>query len=246
MIVLHTLPGAWELTSLSPFCTKLETWLRMAGLPFEARPADPRRAPKGKCPFVESEGCLIGDSQLIIQQLSAQRAVTLDAWLSTAQHRAGHALRRMLEEGTYFGLGHARWQHEEGYRVYQHAFRAMMPPLVRDVVPRLIRRGMIKALRAQGTGRHGFGEIQAMIRADLEALAAQLGAQDYLFGAQSCSYDAVAYAFVDGLLGFPVPSPAGDWLRAHAALVAYRARIRARWYPQGPSLRTLRLPSAVH
>jgi glutathione S-transferase len=245
MIVLHTLPGAWELTSLSPFCTKLETWLRLAELPFEVRAAEHRRAPKGKCPFVESEGCLIGDSQLIIHRLSAQHGVTLDAWLTPAQHHAGHALRRMLEEGTYFGLGHARWQHEAGWQLYQHAFRALMPPLVRDVVPRLIRRAMIKALRAQGTGRHGFTEIQAMIRADMETLAAQLGAQDFLFGARPCTYDAVAYAFVEGFLGFPVPSPAGDWVRAHAALVAYRERIRARWYPQGPSLRTLRLPPAV-
>jgi glutathione S-transferase len=245
MIVLHTIPGAWGLTSLSPFCTKLETWLRMADLPFQARPADPRRAPKGKCPFVESEGCLIGDSQLIIHQLSAQSGVTLDAWLTPTQHHAGHALRRMLEEGTYFGLGHARWQHEQGWQHYRHAFRAMMPPLVRDVVPRLIRRGMVKALRAQGTGRHGFTEIQAMMRADMEALAAQLGGQDFLFGAQPCSYDAVAYAFVDGFLGFPVPSPAGDWVRAHAPPVAYHARIRERWYPQGPSLRALRVPTTV-
>jgi glutathione S-transferase len=241
MIVLHTLPGAWDLTSLSPFCTKLETWLRMAGLPFEARPADPRRAPKGKCPFVESEGCLIGDSQLIIEQLTAQHGVALDAWLSTGQRHAGHALRRMLEEGTYFGLGHVRWQHEPGWLRYQHAFRAMMPPLVRDVVPRLIRRSMMKALRAQGTGRHSFPEIQAMVRTDMETLAAQLGSQDFLFGAQPCSFDAVAFAFVDGVLGFPVPSPAGDWLRAHAALVAYRERIRARWYPQGPSLRPVQV-----
>ncbi len=37
MLRLYTLPGAWGMPSISPFCTKLETWLRMTGLAFEAR-----------------------------------------------------------------------------------------------------------------------------------------------------------------------------------------------------------------
>ena len=42
MLTLYSVPGAWGAPSLSPFCTKLETWLRMTGLAFEARATGPR------------------------------------------------------------------------------------------------------------------------------------------------------------------------------------------------------------
>lgn len=33
MVTLYQPPGAWGIPSVSPFCVKLETWLRMAGVP---------------------------------------------------------------------------------------------------------------------------------------------------------------------------------------------------------------------
>lgn len=34
-LIVHHLPGAWGLPSVSPFCLKLDTYLRMVGLPFD-------------------------------------------------------------------------------------------------------------------------------------------------------------------------------------------------------------------
>jgi glutathione S-transferase len=40
----------------SPFCMKLETWLRMTRIPFEiVRVVDPRKGPKGKVPWIEDQ-----------------------------------------------------------------------------------------------------------------------------------------------------------------------------------------------
>ena len=53
MIVLHQFKSFFGLPNASPFCMKLETYLRMAGLPFEIPAASVRaigRAPKGKLP----------------------------------------------------------------------------------------------------------------------------------------------------------------------------------------------------
>jgi hypothetical protein len=59
MITLYQFEPAFGLPNASPFCLKLETWLRMAGLPYEA----PRmtlsamgRSPKGKLPYIVDEG----------------------------------------------------------------------------------------------------------------------------------------------------------------------------------------------
>ena len=241
MLTLYTLPGAWGMPSISPFCTKLETWLRMTGLAFEARGPGSRRAPKGKLPFVVLEdGQQLGDSQLILEHLTARQGVTLDAWLTPAQRATGRALRRMLEEATYFCLAYERWVLTEGWGIYRHAFRALLPPVVREVGPGLIRRGMRKALHAQGTGRHSAAEVHAMGLADMEVVAQQLGTQPFLFGEQPSSVDAVAFAFVDGFLSVPIRSPAHDFVSAHPRLRDYHARVRERWYPRGPALPQLR------
>ncbi len=237
MLTLYTLPGAWGMLSISPFCTKLETWLRMTGLAFQTRAPFSRGSPKRKSPFVVLEdGQALGDSQLILEHLTARHGVTLDAGLTPAQRATGRALRRMLEEATYFCLVYERWEVAEGWAAYRHAFRALMPPVMREVLPGLIRRGMRKALHAQGTGRHTAAEVYAMGLADMESVAQQLGAQPFLFGEQPTSFDATAFAFVDGFLSFPVRSPAHDFVSAHPQLRAYHARIRERWYAQGPAL----------
>ena len=56
----------WGLPNASPFCMKLETYLRMAALPYHvAKNADVRKAPKKKLPFIDDGGKVIADSGFI-------------------------------------------------------------------------------------------------------------------------------------------------------------------------------------
>ena len=93
----------------SPFVGKLETWLRLAGIPYVFQAGNPLKAPKGKMPFVEDDGVVMGDSQLIIERLTEKYKVTLDDHLSDTARAEGHLARRALEEGAYFGLAYTRW-----------------------------------------------------------------------------------------------------------------------------------------
>ncbi|AKF09156.1 Hypothetical protein DB32_006305 [Sandaracinus amylolyticus] len=221
--------------SFSPFCTKLETYLRMAGIPHEVRPPDMRRAPKGKIPYVEIDGRLIGDSQLVIDELVRRHGDTLDAQLDSKQRAIGHAVRRMLEEGTYFTTLHLRWIDEDGFRVLRPEFGKMFPPALRPLLFPMVRRSVRSALRGQGTGRHTKDEIVSFARRDLDALSAILGESEYLLGDRPSSYDATAYAFCESALGFPHPSGVLEHARSKPNLVAYRARMRERWFPElGP------------
>lgn len=57
MIKLYQFEPAFGLPNASPFCMKVETYLRMAGLPYEiARNADIRKRRKGKCPTSKMKG----------------------------------------------------------------------------------------------------------------------------------------------------------------------------------------------
>ena len=53
MITLHQFARVWDIPNLSPFCSKVETYLRMAGIPYEVADAIPPTAPKGKLPYTK-------------------------------------------------------------------------------------------------------------------------------------------------------------------------------------------------
>src|SRR5262245_64264757 len=76
---LFQFPRMFAIPNLSPFCCKLETWLRLAQIPYEAVDTpDPRKAPKGKLPFIEDAGVRIADSSLIVDYLAKTRRADLD------------------------------------------------------------------------------------------------------------------------------------------------------------------------
>ena len=80
MIKLYQFRPAFGLPNASPFCMKVENYLRMAGLAYECpRGADMRKAPKGKMPYIEDEGSLIADSSFIIDHLKRKYGDPLDA-----------------------------------------------------------------------------------------------------------------------------------------------------------------------
>jgi glutathione S-transferase len=67
MIELHQFSPNWGLPNASPFCMKLETYLRMANLPHQVVYEDKMdKAPKGKMPYIVDQGKKLGDSNLIL------------------------------------------------------------------------------------------------------------------------------------------------------------------------------------
>ncbi|WP_437326461.1 glutathione S-transferase family protein [Sorangium sp. So ce381] len=230
MITLYQAPAAWGVPNISPFCLKLETWLRMVGLPYEVRSADPRRAPKGKIPYVDIDGCTMGDSQLIIEHLERVHGDKLDAHLTAEARARGHVIRRMLEEAFYWMVVFVRWSEPEGWAAYRPIFLPLMPPVIGGVVVELLRKRMTGMLRAQGTGRHRREEIYAQGKADLDAIATLLGDQPFMLGTEPNSVDATVYALLASVLRFPVDSPLKRHAEAQPNLVTYCERMRQRYY----------------
>jgi len=195
MLTLFQLPRGQGTPNLSPFCTKLETYLRMAEIPYQIQVTDTRKAPKGKVPWIEHEGQRLGDSSLIIDYLKRRFGDPLDGALSAEQRAQGRLLQRTLEEGTYWVGVYDRWAVDENFeRIREPLFGSLGRPLI-WVVPDLIRKRMLDALYAQGTARHTREEVYAMGRADMAAISVLLGDRPYLFKEGPTSFDAVLYAF---------------------------------------------------
>lgn len=231
-IVLHqptTRP--WGMPNLSPFCAKLETYLRFREIPFEVRPPDMRRAPKGKVPYVTLEdGRLISDSQLVIEHLEEAQGPGLDAHLSPHDRAQGRVVQRMLDEAYYFVALYLRWGDEGAADVLRPEFSKVLPSFLRIAFPLIVRK-VKGALKSQGTGRHSREEVQAMGMKDWDALSVLLADKPYILGDRPSTADCSLYAFIVGSSRFPHDSPVQAHLKAKENLMAYRERIRARYYP---------------
>jgi glutathione S-transferase len=229
MITLHQPPGAWGVGSMSPFCFKLECYLRMAGLPYTAKRADFRKAPKGKVPFIEEDGVALGDSQHIIEHLKRKHGDPLDAKLGAEEVARGHLVRRVLEESVYWHIVHLRWADAQGWQGYRPHFEAMFPPVAKKLIVPMIRRNAVKGLRVHGLGRHRPEEILEMGKADLSAVATMLGDKPFLLGDNPTSFDATLYAFIKSITAFPVDSPLKQFTLAQQNLVRYCERFEQRF-----------------
>lgn len=233
MIKLYQFAPAFGLPNASPFCMKLETYLRMAGLPYEAPAnADLMKSPKGKMPYIEDAGKLIGDSGLIIAYLKATYGDPLDATLTLAERAVSLAFQRLLEENLYWALVYTRWMEEVGWEHSRAAFFGKMPAPLKWFVPTMARHGLKKQLWGHGMGRHSRNEIYAIGCADLTALADFLGDKVFFMGAQPTSVDAAVYATLANILWPPLDSPLKQHALKYPNFEAYCQRMKARYYPE--------------
>ena len=121
-IVLTAGGPSFGLPETSPFATKTEIQLQMAGLPYEKRFDRPESSPKGQLPWIDDDGMQIADSTFIRDHLERKYGVDLDAGLSNERRAQAWATERMLENhfnwaGAYyrfcmpenFAKGPARW-----------------------------------------------------------------------------------------------------------------------------------------
>jgi glutathione S-transferase len=224
MIELHEFPATWGINP-SPFCIKVEAYLRLAGIPYTPVVALPFRAPRGKLPFIVHDGQRIPDSGHVIEYLRQTAKVDLDVGLDEKQRSIAHLLRRTCEESLYFVLLYSRWIDEAGWAVMRAAFFATLPPGARQLIAPVARRGVRKSLHAQGYGRHTAKEIYALGSADLDAINAQLSAREFAVADHPTSVDAVLYAFLLSILYPPVETPLKQCAMNYAALGAYTTRV---------------------
>jgi glutathione S-transferase len=222
------MPGTDQLESMSPFCMKVEVYLKLQKIPYKIEAGDPRKAPKGKLPLVVDDGTTIADSSAIVAHLERKAERALDDGLDAATRARAHVLKRTFEESLYFVLLWSRWGDDAGWDVMRPHIEKIVPAPLRWFVPGLIRKKVIASSVAQGTGRHTRDEIYALGKADLEAVAALLGDRPYLLDEQLRTIDVTAYAFHASILLWPRPSPLTETARALPGLDSYVKRILSR------------------
>lgn len=233
MMTLYTFGPAFGLPDASPFVTKAEVLLKMAGLEYRTDAGGFRKAPKGKLPYIDDQGVIVPDSTFIRWHIEKQYGVDFDAGLSAQERGIAWAVEKLLEDHVYWAVLDARWMDKQNFARGPAAFFRELPWPLRPLVSALVRRKVGQALWGQGMGRHRREEIIALAAKGIESVAAVLGEKLYLMGETPCGADATLFAFVLGLLCPQFDTPLRGIVEGHANLVAYAERMRQRYYPEG-------------
>ena len=228
MITLAAFGPLWGLPDPSPFVGKTEVQLKMADLAYRSERRGPPQGPRGKVPFIEDEGALVGDSTFIRDHIEAKYGIDLDAGLTPRQRALAWMVERVVEDHIYWATVYARWAVPENFDKGPAIFFVGAPDEVREGA----RAGMRQTLHGQGFGRHSLHEVANLAGRSFAALSELLGDQTYITGETICGADATLYAGLASVLTPFFDTPVRDALLKHANLVGYAGRMTAQFYPQ--------------
>ena len=231
MITLFGAGAGFGLPEVSPYVTKTEVQLKMAGLAYRKERAQPGQAPKGQVPFIDVGGERVADSTFIRTFLEWTYSIDLDEGLDARQRAEAWAIERMCENQLAWTGIHFRWLVPENFAKGPAHFFDAAPEAAREALREQAVESVRATVRAVGVGRHSEPEILELAERSLAALSAILGERPYLMGQRPCGADATVF----GVLAFILTPFFDTELRRCAQgfpnLVAYVDRLMAQFYP---------------
>jgi glutathione S-transferase len=230
-IRLFCFKPAGGLPDASPFVFKAMTLLKMAGLDYVEDRTGFSRAPKGKLPYIDDNGSIVADSTFIRFHLEDAHGVDFDAGLTAEQKAIGWCAEKMCEDHLYWLIVRARWMDDANFERGPGKFFDELPAPARPFAKWFIRRRVAKSLSGQGTDRHSAAEADRLGARDIDALAALIGDKPFLFGDAPHGADATVFAFLASIMAPIAETAMRDAALANPALVAYRDRMMARFFP---------------
>jgi glutathione S-transferase len=233
MITLYQFARTWGIPNLSQFCAKVETYLRMAQLPYRIVNSMPLKAPRGKLPYIEDGGKKIADSRLIVHYLKSTYGDPLDGHLSPREQGVAAAFQRLLEEHLYWVSMFTRWSYgEQNWQTNKRAIFGVLPPVLRDLAAWGYRHRIKSQMRGHGLGRHTPDEVFALGEEDMDALSNFLADKPYFLGDKPTSLDASAFGVLVNIVECPIESPAKDYARAKTNIRDYCSRMQREFFPE--------------
>lgn len=232
MIILNGGGESFGLPEVSPYVTKTEVQLRMAGLAYQKQRADLQKAPKGQMPWIDDGGRLIGDSAFIRMHVEQEYGIDLDAGLDPLQRATALAIELMVDRELTPAMVYFRWMVPENFVKGPSRFFDGAPEAIREAVKQDVLKRVREGFIAKGIGRHSETEIVALAARTLKALDLFIGDKPYLMGDKPCGADAFVFATLAGAMTPFFSTPIRDHAISMPRLVAYVVRMMDRFYPE--------------
>ena len=198
-------PKPSSVPNFSPFCVKLETYLKMAEIPYESKPTfDFSKSPKNLMPYIEIDGQFKGDSALIIDFLKEKYGDKIDSELSAEQQAIATGFIGMLENHLGPFVFYFRWVDNEGWPQFREMIFAKSPKLIKLLVGYQLSKKAAKRMHLQGTSRFTQDEMLYLAQKDLNALSVYLADKSFFFGDKPTLLDIVCFAVYSGIIFVPI------------------------------------------
>ena len=226
MITLYQLPTAFGLpVSVSPYCSKLEAYFRLAGHEYQVEDADLRKSPNKKVPYIAwPDGRIVADSGEIIRQLESKNP-RLGIGLSENERAQGAELEALAQGPVYFACLYARFVEENGWRFQKETVKAILPVLLAPILVPLIRRSQRKLCEENDfNSRDDYPKAIAAI----EKISETLGDNLFMLGDEPGVVDCSVWANIMHVAYTLADNPARHAVRGDESLMAYVRRVADR------------------
>lgn len=236
MITLYGAGEGFGLPEISPYVTKTEVQLKMAGLPFRKLKGAREDSPKGQVPYIDAPGpngtsVRIADSTFIRGFLERTYGLDLDEGLDARGRAEAWAIERMVENHLGWVMTQARWLIAENFDKGPAHFFDAVPEPMREAIRRDVQLQVRQNVLAVGIGRHAEAEVVALGLRSLAALSVILDERPYLMGARPCGADATVFAMLAAILTPFFESELRRQAEAFDNLTAYVDRMMGEFYP---------------
>uniref|UniRef100_A0A8C6ZII7 Failed axon connections homolog, metaxin like GST domain containing n=2 Tax=Nothoprocta perdicaria TaxID=30464 RepID=A0A8C6ZII7_NOTPE len=218
--------------SLSPFCLKMETYLRMADLPYQNY-FDGKLSPQGKMPWIEYNHKKVSGTEFIIDFLEEKLGVNLNKNLGPHERAVSRAVTKMVEEHFYWTLAYCQWVenlHETRKMISMYGpFSDLLKWILCHLTKGIVKREMY----GHGIGRFSEDEIYALMEKDMRSLAGLLGDKKYIMGPKLSTVDATVFGHLaQAMWTLPGTRPERLIKGELINLAMYCERIRRKFWPE--------------
>eukprot|EP00803_Ostreobium_quekettii_P010676 evm.model.scf_562.3 EVM.evm.TU.scf_562.3 scf_562:50296-53381(-) len=232
-LVLHGVgPMGNTASSVSPFVTKVELFLRIMGLDYEADVNF--GGPKGKIPWITHGEVVLGDSTFIIEYLknTYKSSVKMKEPETPMQKAINTSVLHICEDNLVYGINYYRVLKPEGFALVRTFMQGLMPIPFRWFMPYVLRRSERHHLYEQGLTRHSEHDIETILTSSLAALSTFLGDQTNFFGADPCETDCIAFGFLDQYLHEGTTTSAPTLVKQFPNLVRFVDNVRSQYFSE--------------
>nr|XP_058939675.1 failed axon connections homolog isoform X1 [Kogia breviceps]XP_058939676.1 failed axon connections homolog isoform X1 [Kogia breviceps]XP_058939677.1 failed axon connections homolog isoform X1 [Kogia breviceps] len=220
--------------SLSPFCLKMETYLRMADLPYQNYFGGKLSA-QGKMPWIEYNHEKVSGTEFIIDFLEEKLGVNLNKNLGPHERAISRAVTKMVEEHFYWTLAYCQWVDNlnETRKMLSLSGGGPFSNLLRWVVCHITKGIVKREMHGHGIGRFSEEEIYMLMEKDMRSLAGLLGDKKYIMGPKLSTLDATVFGHLaQAMWTLPGTRPERLIKGELINLAMYCERIRRKFWPE--------------
>uniref|UniRef100_A0A7I4YAS3 GST C-terminal domain-containing protein n=1 Tax=Haemonchus contortus TaxID=6289 RepID=A0A7I4YAS3_HAECO len=231
IVYLYQFPRAESLPNLSPYCLKVETFLKANKIPYEVCSLLLGRSAYGLLPFIELNGEHIADSQIILHRLKIHFKVK--PLPSPKDEAIARTIERTTENHTAMVIFKFKIVESIG-NDYVNATRMLpslgvphaLAPIFAPFVSYMMKSKISKRV-ATSLGKFSDEDFKQLLRKDLDTYRDLLAGNKFFFGDEISSADCTLFSQLATTIYIPVDSYAKNVIQdEYPELVTFCDNVR--------------------